>query len=77
VIGLDRRIRLYVDGVLRAQSATVDGTADLTGFAQQTSIGSSSGAAPWFRGTIDDVAVYDRGLTPETIADHHAAGSGL
>jgi hypothetical protein len=63
--------RLYLNGVQvgsRAQAGSVTvGTWPL-------SVGAWAGWGEYFRGTVDEVAVYNKALTASRVADHHAAG---
>jgi hypothetical protein len=69
----DNKIRIYVDG-------HEDGSAD------QVYTGDFSGTAPinvgnlagsyLFAGTLDEISIYKRALTPQEIAAHYNSGSG-
>jgi hypothetical protein len=65
-------LRIYVDGRLAGQ-APVRGLVDRT--AAPLEIGSFLGRAVW-DGEIDEVAVYNRALTPSAIAAHYQLGLG-
>lgn len=68
----------YVDGAVELTTASA-GT-DITFTASELHrIGSDnrSSTAVVFNGAIDEVAVYDRALTPTEIAEHYVAGAGL
>ncbi|WP_298459553.1 PKD domain-containing protein [uncultured Cellulomonas sp.] len=67
-------MRLYVDGELVGQNAQT-GAQSYTGYWR---VGGDTtwGPQPWFAGAIDEVAVYSTALTPATVAQHHALGSG-
>jgi len=65
----DATMRLYVDGVLRAgkvSGAKPSGTSTFyVGYGQ---------SAPWFKGTIDEVAYYPAALSAGRIATHYHTG---
>ncbi len=63
-------IRLYVDGDLVASS-----TASTNALAAQTDLdfGRIQTGNNYFAGALDEVAVYERALTPEEVADHSGA----
>ncbi len=63
--------RLYVDGV-EVASAALSGSADLTFGGVR--IGTWDGASEFFAGTIDDVSLWSKVLTPAQVATHFAAG---
>lgn len=73
-------IALYVDGVRVAQDASVTTAQAYTGFWRVggDNLGSWPGqpTSAYFRGAIDEVAVYGSALTSTQVATHFAAGSG-
>ena len=60
--------RLYVDG---AESASATYERILGG--AEASIGFDRSVGTWFRGDVDDVAIYNAALTTAQIRDHYAA----
>ena len=64
--------RVYVDG--KATAAVVADSASLMDVAESAFIG-SAGASNFFKGDIDEVAVYDKALTPTQVATHHDAAA--
>jgi hypothetical protein len=70
-------MRLYVDGVLGAER---EATFDLTGDGASFTVGKQN-CSPCdtasFVGALDELAIYPRALSPQTIAAHLAAGRGL
>lgn len=73
-------IALYVDGVRVAQDTSVTTAQAYTGFWRVggDSLGSWPGqpTSAYFRGAIDEVAVYGSALTSSQVSTHFAAGSG-
>ena len=65
-------MRLYVDGILVGSRAS---TKSLLDPAAQLQLGGNSVGTDAFRGTIDEVAVYDRALSGGEVAAHVEAGS--
>jgi len=68
--------RLYVDSVQRASMAWT-GTAGAASTTQPVDIGNDPGAvagAQFFAGTIDDVRVYNRALSPTEVSQLYASG---
>jgi Concanavalin A-like lectin/glucanases superfamily/Bacterial Ig-like domain len=63
-------MRLYADATLIA-SRPLSGLADTT--IEGLSLGSSFGAYDFFAGALDEVAVYDAGLSPERVRAHFDA----
>lgn len=63
--------RLYVNGLLVASQALA-GAVDIV--AGNFRIGTTR-ATEWFNGAIDEVAVYNRALTPAQVQAHYLAGS--
>jgi hypothetical protein len=66
-------MRLYVDGALAGERPTGGVPLRTSGEALQIGRGLTGGRFD-FDGTIDEVAIYDRALTPERIRAHHEAG---
>jgi nitrous oxidase accessory protein NosD len=69
---VNNKIKVYVDGDL-------DGTKDYTGYPLITSVPFRIGCGSWgiaeqFNGLIDEVAIYNRVLTPEEIQQHYQNG---
>jgi phosphodiesterase/alkaline phosphatase D-like protein len=62
--------RLYINGV-QVKTAALTGGADATG--NPVSVG-SWGASEWFKGTIDEPAVYGAVLAPERVRAHYDVG---
>jgi hypothetical protein len=63
---------VYLDGVL-AVSGDVDVGVSSGGV--ETTIGSSNnGGGSYFRGNLDELAIYDKALPADRVAAHHAAG---
>jgi len=73
-------IALYVDGTRVAQDTTVTTAQSYTGFWRigGDNLGSWPGAPSsiYFRGAIDEVAVYGSALTSAQVSTHYAVGSG-
>ncbi len=70
---------LYVDGVLGASNLTTALTA-LSGGSADLTIGWFNGYNPddrFFAGSLDEVAVYNRALSPARIRAHFQAGMGV
>jgi len=65
----DATMRLYVDGVLRASRVSGAKPSGVSTF--YVGYGQS---APWFKGTIDEVAYYPTALSPTRIAAHYHTG---
>lgn len=64
---------LYVDGVSRATATTSKSTYSMgTGAAY---IGAASGTSEFFKGAMDEVAVYNTALSSTRIAAHYTAGN--
>jgi len=63
---------LYVNGT---QVATVALTGAITANNNALYIGSWNGSSEFFRGTIDEVAVYSTALTETQVANHRTAGT--
>ena len=66
------RLRLFVNGRLVAEQA-FGGPVDET--SAPVRIGSLAGKSSWY-GTLDEVAVYDRALSPDTVRHHYLLGTG-
>jgi RHS repeat-associated protein len=66
--------RLYVNGILAASAVLSNGPPSTNSNAFY--IGSWDGAHEFFKGTIDEAAVYGTTLSPTRIAAHYTAGSG-
>jgi hypothetical protein len=64
--------RLYINGVQVAQAAL---TGAITANNNALYIGSWDGSKEFFRGTIDEVAVYAKALTATQVANHRTAGT--
>ncbi|THG30789.1 PKD domain-containing protein [Naasia lichenicola] len=67
-------LRLFVDGALVGSNSN----GDSQGYVGYWRIGGDStwgGSGPWFRGDIDEVAVYDTVLSPSTVSNHYSLGS--
>jgi hypothetical protein len=64
--------RLYVNGVLMA-SAALSGSASVT--TNQLAIGSWDGNSEFFKGTIDEPALYNTVLSAAQVAKHYQAGT--
>lgn len=67
------RQRLYVNGV-EVASGALSGKASVT--TAPVTIASWDGAGEYFRGTIDEVALYGRVLSAQQVAAHRSAGTG-
>jgi hypothetical protein len=65
-------LRLYINGV-QVASSSVSGSIRTNSNA--LFIGSSNGSSQFFRGTIDEVAVYSTALTATQVANHRTAGT--
>ena len=70
--GGDRAV-LHIDG---APGPSVATGADPLDASDLLAIGRLAGGGQHFTGLIDEVALYSVSLSPETVADHHAAGRG-
>ncbi len=66
------KLRLYANGALAGSTATSVAT---KGTAKSFYIG-ADGDGTFFKGTIDEPAVYDHALTPERIFAHYMIGKG-
>ncbi|WP_337173305.1 LamG domain-containing protein [Paludisphaera sp.] len=79
-----RRVQVYLDGVLDLQAdadieAVAKSDADAAsrrGSPISFTFGDRRKQAESFEGLLDEVAVYDRALTAEEIAEHHRAATG-
>jgi len=72
-------MRMYIDGVLQGtNSATTN--QNFTGYWRvgggSTKSWPSSPTTPFFTGSVDEVAVYSRGLSDAEVAEHYALGGG-
>ena len=70
-------IKMYIDGVL--QSTTADNTIDIPNTIDHESIGAGVGAASqglYFPGSIDEVRVYNRALSPREVRDLYEFAPG-
>lgn len=65
--------RIYVDGAEIDSDAT---SISLPATTTDLQIGQRTGSSETLDGTIDEVAVYERALTPEEVAEHWYVGSG-
>ena len=72
--GADRRLRLYVNGALKATSSATTAAPDFSAFEQRTWLGRPSAATRFFAGVVDEVATYNQALEAQTIATHYARG---
>jgi len=63
---------VYVDGVLAFQAAFPPGTPVATGGTAVALIGNSATRGEGFKGVIDEVAFWERALTPAEVAQHAA-----
>lgn len=67
-------LAIYVDG---ERAGTGTSTAALTAVANHLTVGASRGGAVcFFRGALDEVAIYGAPLSPDRIRAHHRAGIG-
>ena len=66
-----RRLRLYVDGRLRRRSVA---TKLVWARNRRVVVGADERGAHGFRGTLDELALYDRALPASTVAAHYRAG---
>lgn len=64
-------VRLYVDGIQRAQASLPE---PIVPSSDPFAIGAQHNTSEGFFGTIDEVAIYDKALGSERIAAHFAAG---
>jgi hypothetical protein len=62
-------MELWVDGVLRATRALAAPSASGS---QSLYLGSTNQSYDWLDGTLDEIALYDKALTPERIQAHFA-----
>ncbi|HEX5500901.1 MAG TPA: LamG domain-containing protein, partial [Thermomicrobiales bacterium] len=67
-------LRIYVDGAQAAEGAA---TRELLDEAYPFRIGARSDGVNGLVGVLDEVAVYDQALSPDTIAAHFQAGAGV
>jgi hypothetical protein len=69
--GPSSRVKIYIDGILEDSSATLNLTTANSNF--------GIGNAPWanipFNGQIDDIAIWNRALTPQEISALYTASS--
>lgn len=68
-------IRLFVNGTISASIASSRSLPDLTAIAVGNSASSPSTTAGW-KGTIDEVSVYEREIADDTILAHYDAAAG-
>ncbi|MCE0538792.1 signal peptidase I [Kineosporia rhizophila] len=68
-------VRIFRDGVVGGTSPTVTGPGQLVSTATKVAVGAPSFSES-FRGQVDEVAVWNRALTPAEIASLYAAASG-
>ncbi|MEA2748180.1 MAG: hypothetical protein QOI41_2323 [Myxococcales bacterium] len=66
-------LRMYVDGKADTK-AVVGDSASMNDVVAHAFIG-STGTGNFFNGTIDEVAIYDKALTPAQVQAHHDAAS--
>lgn len=66
-------LRLYINGVVVDDDTT---SANMTTNSAVLSIGRDAGSNNWnFDGDIDEVAIYDRALTPTEVTEHYEIGT--
>lgn len=67
-------MKLYVDGVLRGTNPQTESE----GYLGYWRVGGDNtwGPQPWFKGTIDEVAIYSSVLSAGAVAQHWSLGSG-
>ncbi|CAD5991104.1 conserved exported protein of unknown function [Agreia sp. COWG] len=68
-------MKLYVDGKLKATNPQTGGD-PYTGYWRVAGDNAWSGD-PFFKGSIDEVAVYPNALTSDQVADHYRIGAGI
>ena len=73
--GSDKKIRLYVNGVLDGTSAAASGTLTTGTNANATYLGSPGGETA--KGTIDEMAIYRKVLSQAEITSHYNTGLGV
>lgn len=64
--------RLYVNGV-QVASVALSGSASVT--TNRLFVGSWNGSSEFFKGTVDEAAVYNKVLSPTSVAAHRQAGT--
>ncbi|MGG7465877.1 PKD domain-containing protein [Plantibacter sp. YIM 135347] len=68
-------LKLYVDGALVGTNATTQAQ-NYTGYWRIGGDTTWGGTAPFYTGKLDEVAVYDKALTPAQVNQHYVIGSG-
>ncbi|HEY0713191.1 MAG TPA: LamG domain-containing protein, partial [Polyangia bacterium] len=66
--------RLYINGVLYASATVTTALAYDTATTGDLYFGQSGGSNQYFKGTIDDLRIYNRGLTSADVATLYAGG---
>ena len=73
-------IKLYANGVLLDETADPSGAAWATGSIVRVGYGvvtvTTSTQGSWFYGTVDEAAIWTRGITAEEVATLYAGGTG-
>jgi hypothetical protein len=68
--------KLYVDGVQRATGTAGQTTWNMGTGAAYIGNGSSGGSGEWFKGTMDELALYNTALSAARITAHYNAATG-
>jgi PKD repeat protein len=69
-------LRLFVDGKLSGTNPATQAQ-DYSGYWRVGGDTTWGNTAPYFAGTIDEVAVYPRALTSDEVQNHYSLGSGV
>ncbi len=72
--GPSQTTRLYVNGVLAEEKASAGAIGDGSGVFAWANNGRSADSTD-FQGALDELAVYDKALSPSQVSAHYAAGT--
>jgi hypothetical protein len=73
------QIKIYIDGIVKLSEAVTFGSSTfvLGTPTQEDRIGASPAGSTFFKGAVDEIAVYDFVLSPAQISAHYATGKEL
>ena len=75
-VGIGGAVTFYLDGVSEAGSVEANYSWDVAGWPNYSTFIGSQWGVGGFVGTLDEVAVYDKVLTPAQVQKHYAVGTG-